>query len=117
VTILFYVVVVPLRLAFHDTVPGSSFLKAEGVWLTIDITADLMFLFDICLNFRTAVKIDGVLVKSGKDIACHYVSNWFFPDLLASFPTSFVTNSAEEIPGEVRFNKLVGILSPIFLLL
>ena len=79
--IAFYIVVVPLRIAFEDSVPLGSptklFLTSGGGWHVVDVLSDLVFIFDIFLNFRTAIRTDGVVYDTPHKIAKHYMKTWF----------------------------------------
>lgn len=42
------------------------------------------------LNFVTGYYDKGFLVSSKKKIAIHYLSTWFLPDFISSFPYSIL---------------------------
>lgn len=45
---------------------------------------------DILVNFNTGFYKKGYLVMKRKEIIKNYVKTWFFLDLLASFPYSWI---------------------------
>eukprot|EP01029_Cantina_marsupialis_P003769 TRINITY_DN137_c8_g1_i1.p1 TRINITY_DN137_c8_g1~~TRINITY_DN137_c8_g1_i1.p1 ORF type:complete len:1339 (+),score=389.76 TRINITY_DN137_c8_g1_i1:80-4096(+) len=85
--IVLYIFVVPLRMAWSD---DSDFISGEGIWLFLDFLADSVFLFDIAINFRTAIKKDGNYFFDMKTISREYLKKWFWLDLFASIPTSYL---------------------------
>ena len=56
--IMFYVCVVPLRVAFSSTT-GGDFIHSRGTWFALDLSSDLIFIMDIVFNFRTAFRKPG----------------------------------------------------------
>lgn len=57
------------------------------------MTIDLIFLIDIALSFRTSYEDPqrpGEWVTKAWPIAWHYLSGWFFPDVLGSIPTDLI---------------------------
>jgi hypothetical protein len=70
----------------------TCFLSSSKEWTlvsVIDLIVDIMFLFDIIINFISAYEdtYTGLLVVQYKKIAYNYISSWFFIDLIASIPT------------------------------
>lgn len=54
---------------------------------TVDIMVDIMFVFDILINFRTTyVNSNDEVVSNPKKIAMHYLKGWFVIDLVAAIP-------------------------------
>ena len=51
-----------------------------------------MYLKTIVINFNTGFYRKGVVVMKRKEIISNYFRTWFFIDLLASFPYSWVIN-------------------------
>eukprot|EP01052_Picozoa_sp_SAG31_P000529 SAG31_NODE_15_length_37942_cov_32.078297_34_plen_404_part_00 len=78
---------VPYRLCFDsNSTPGS--------WTFVfDIFSDTFFLFDIFVNFRTAIKIDGIgnnfLIKNSI-IAKEYAQGWLVIDIISCLPVNWV---------------------------
>ena len=57
-------------------------------------------MIDIIVNFNTGFYKKGYLVMKRKEIIKNYMKTWFFMDLLASFPYSWIlgeTNSNEPV--------------------
>lgn len=81
-------VLAPLQVAWDDEFEALG----RGAYLSFvvfSVAIDVTFLFDICLNFRTGVKVDGVLVMEPTVVASNYVRGWFLTDLLSSIPLDF----------------------------
>ncbi|XP_070548604.1 LOW QUALITY PROTEIN: voltage-gated inwardly rectifying potassium channel KCNH6-like [Ptychodera flava] len=58
----------------------------------VDLIVDIMFLFDIIINFRTTY-VDqnlGEVVSSPKKIALHYLKSWFIIDAIAAIPFDLI---------------------------
>jgi len=84
VLLLIYLIgMVPMNLAFGDAVSNG-----------FDDIIDYLFLFDVCLNFRTNyVNSAGQIVQSGRKVACHYFRTWFFLDFISSVPFDKISGS------------------------
>jgi hypothetical protein len=88
-TILFLVMyiglITPVRIAF---------LEDNGEYFVIDTIIDVCFLLDIILNFffieDNAV---GETMYEQKDIVIHYLTGWFWVDLISSIPIELFTRS------------------------
>ena len=89
--IIYYVIVVPMRLAFEPHNSTVDMITGRGAWLVLDIIFDLMFVTDILINFRTAYLVSGELETDSVQIAKTYCSGWFFLDMVASLPTTILT--------------------------
>lgn len=81
----------PFTIAFniHLNFSNSDVLP----FAIIAISFDILLLFDVILNFRTAYfdKYDDLrLVTNAKSIAKKYIKGWFFIDFLTSIPLEFV---------------------------
>lgn len=93
-------VVTPLKLGF-----GIIDLCPTGEWV-FDLVIDFTFMFDLCLNFFTAVFVQDTFGEphlSGRMdvIAREYLKSWFAIDLLSSFPIDVIVSLAVEgCPGE-----------------
>jgi CRP-like cAMP-binding protein len=118
--IMYYLILVPLRLAFDVTNPGVPLIQTSGVFLAIEILFDFMFIFDLAVNFRTAFHDSGELVTDPHLIAFAYLRGWFWLDLLSSLPTTLITlaNSEDVNSGEFdpRYNQILRSLKWIKLL-
>jgi CRP-like cAMP-binding protein len=113
--ILFYLFVVPMRLAFSETVPESdaaswSFLNGGEFWGVLDFFTDFYFLVDIAMNFRLAQRMKtGELETDWKTLSGNYIRSWFFPDLIASLPLSIIAPSDGGDASLQKANKLLRI--------
>ena len=114
--IVFYMFIVPMRLAFSDTVPkrdvaSFEFLNGLGFWFALDIMSDFFFLADIAMNFRLAERLKtGELETDWKILARKYLSGWFFFDLIASMPLSLIAPSDGNSSGSLqKVNKLLRV--------
>ncbi len=111
--VLFYTVVVPLRIAFGYTVlkgkGGHSFVTGTGGWKILDIFADVYFIYDILITFRTAVPTGmGELVTDWQKIAKKYIKFWLPIDCFASFPLTLLEAvSPTDFEGSGQANKLL----------
>lgn len=80
--LLWVTIRVPFLLAF-DEKPSPT----AGVF---DQAADVIFIVDILVMFRTITVDDGDLLSTPEAIAKKYVRGWFWLDLVASFPYALV---------------------------
>jgi len=112
--IIYYMVVVPIRIGFMDTTlckedgnggvlrGCSAWVQGTDGWYVMDFFADLIFLVDLAMNFRTVIKVPGSdYITDPKVIAKYYVvqSGWFWPDLVASLPTTFFFPPEDNLLG------------------
>jgi len=91
IMIVFYLIVVPMRLAFEPHNANVDLITGQGTWLIIDVLFDTMFLTDILVNFRTAYLEAGELETDPIKIAKSYFFGWFPVDMIASLPTTIIT--------------------------
>ena len=94
------------------SVPYSIvFMPSNSTGLTpmdySDITIDIVFMVDITLTFVTKIDIQGATEARLKNIAMHYLSTWFFPDLAGSFPFDFVIAAIMGPGGNLGAMKLI----------
>ena len=83
--VIFYLYVVPYRFCFE-----VSNNKMSEVAKVVDALADLIFLIDVGLNFRTAYTNDqGHVITGSYQIARHYLLTWAPLDIVASIPFSW----------------------------
>ncbi|MCB1168225.1 MAG: ion transporter [Leptospiraceae bacterium] len=73
---------VPLRLVLQ--------YPAEGWILYLDVLVISVFCFDILVNFRTSIVVDGRLIEDPKAVAKKYLSSWFLVDFLAAVPFDLI---------------------------
>ena len=102
--IIFYLLLVPMRLAFSET-SSSDFITGKRGWFSLDVYADIVFILDILFSFITPLRNqDGELLYDRREIGRTYCKGWFWIDLAASFPfTIFGT-------GQTGVNKLLRVL-------
>ena len=75
----------PYRIGFDDNVILWSF------WFWFDAVLDLYFVFDICLNFKTAViTAEGEILYTQKDVTTNYLKGWFTIDFVSCLPVGYV---------------------------
>jgi hypothetical protein len=112
ILVVFYIIAVPLRTAFQDTVPDHTFsypfISTKGVWLVLDMLADIIFIADIGLNCVTVARYKGEAIIEPRQIRKIYLRTWFPLDVIASFPTSFLAMDSESNVNQS--NKLVRLL-------
>jgi len=81
----------------------------SGFFLILDWIENILFVFDILVNFHTSFYQDGIQVTSHEQIAKHYLRSWFFLDLLACLPFPLLTYY-EVLPNTNRLFSLFGLL-------
>ena len=79
---------IPFRLCFD--------VDATGGLLILEDFMDACFMLDILITFNTGFYKKGYLVMKRKEIVKNYLKTWFFLDLLASFPYSWVFNTNDD---------------------
>ena len=83
--VIYTAIYMPIRIAF------MSEQKVTHSQTIFDVTTDIIFIVDICLNF---LMIDedqnGELIVNKKKIATRYLKSWFAIDLLSSLPVSLI---------------------------
>lgn len=68
---MYIAVIVPYRIGFDDNVKLWSF------FFFFDLSIDIYFVVDLCLNFRTAViTMEGVILCTPTEIADNYMRGW-----------------------------------------
>jgi voltage-gated potassium channel len=97
--VVFFAVIVPYRIGFD--------IELDGPEADFDFAADILFILDIILSFRTAFKVDGVLITDWKAIAHDYATTWLAVDVMASFPIGWFVPSDG---GADKINKLFRML-------
>lgn len=80
--VIYSSLLLPFQISFTFTVPHTI--------LVTDIMSDTVFLLDIFLSFCTGIYDKGVLLMSRDAIIKKYMSFWFWLDLLASFPYTWI---------------------------
>ncbi|CAM9376368.1 unnamed protein product [Lampetra planeri] len=111
----FYVAVtVPYNVCFaaSDEQPATS----RSTTLS-DIAGEILFIIDIMLNFRTTyVSRSGQVVYDGRSVCLHYVSTWFFVDLIAALPFDVLYALNISVASVVHLLKTVRLLRLLRLL-
>jgi hypothetical protein len=98
VLIVYYAITVPIQMGFNPTQAN-----AEKVF---DNVANIMFIIDIFLNFRTGFTIGGDMVLDPDVISRRYLKGWFFIDVVASVPIGLLLQGGENL----QFNKLFRLM-------
>ena len=85
VLLMYIAALLPYRIGFNDNVQLWSF------FFFLDLCIDIYFIFDLYLNFRTAVvTLDGELMFTRKEVARNYLRGWFLVDFISCLPFSCV---------------------------
>lgn len=82
VLIIYEMFVIPFMLGF-DMSEVDFFQKTN-------LIIDTFFMADMLMSFTTSYYSEGILITTRKQIAINYVKFWFWFDLVASFPYSWV---------------------------
>ncbi|KAL7053947.1 hypothetical protein AAHC03_026675 [Spirometra sp. Aus1] len=98
---------------FNCTQPQQRYPGHRSILGTVDIMVDIMFVFDIIINFRTTyVNKNDEVVSNPRKIANHYLKGWFLIDLVAAIPfDALFFRSQEKQP-----TALIGLLKSARLL-
>ena len=115
-SVLWTAIVVPMDLSFtvgwENGVIEDSNGSLHAVTI-IDLVVDMIFVVDVFLSFRTGYfNEDGELVMESARIVRTYMMSWFFPDLCASIPVTFIELSgrdAIDYSGDDRNTALQGL--------
>eukprot|EP01043_Picozoa_sp_COSAG02_P016677 COSAG02_NODE_739_length_17830_cov_14.978174_1_plen_239_part_00 len=102
--LLYVACIVPTRIAFDTSVRLGSGL----FWFESGV--DMFFMCDIVLNFRTSVVIAGESgqtrrIDDKRFIATTYIKGWFFIDVIAVLPYSYIElvfNDTDEKGGSTQ---------------
>ncbi|XP_004080285.1 potassium voltage-gated channel subfamily H member 4 isoform X2 [Oryzias latipes] len=111
----FYVAVtVPYNVSFT---PHDDSVTAARSTIVSDIAVEMLFIIDIILNFRTTyVSQSGQVVYKGRSICIHYVTTWFFVDLVAALPFDLLYAFNITVTSLVHLLKTVRLLRLLRLL-
>ena len=104
ITTIWNLIYAPFQFAYLST--GNPHVMIDILERTIDV----LFIFDVILNFRTVFKkpMTGELVTDPKKIAYHYIFSMnFWIDLVASFPIEIILLFTGESRTETRFIRLL----------
>ncbi|XP_015113234.1 potassium voltage-gated channel subfamily H member 8 isoform X1 [Diachasma alloeum] len=95
---------------------NASFVNVGRPFMISDVIVEVLFIFDIVLNFRTTyVSRKGKLIINGKKIAVNYLKGWFLIDLVAALPfdvlyAADVYSGEEPGHGHIHLIKLTRLL-------
>mmetsp|Transcript_67834 Transcript_67834/g.187535 ORF Transcript_67834/g.187535 Transcript_67834/m.187535 type:complete len:669 (-) Transcript_67834:904-2910(-) len=105
---LFLAVLTVLVVLFIPVKMGFDW-KLNGSPLIVERTIDYIFLFDVCLNFRTSYEDEDTNeeVTNSRKIAMRYLKGWFWIDLISSIP---FPESDEIDPNMAKSLKFVRVL-------
>jgi CRP-like cAMP-binding protein len=79
-------------------------------WLLLDVVMDMFFVADLGMNFLTAyTNEDNQLVTDFAKIRRHYITTWFFFDLIASIPFGIISLTADDGSETMNFIKLLKV--------
>ena len=117
IMICFCAVAVPLEVGYDAALRRSMGTEGWANWNYFNLAVDIIFIFDIILNFRTGFVIDGHLITGTRRIASHYIRHSFAIDVVGSFPINFIIEIASsgstdegQPTGVDRLNKQLRLL-------
>ena len=88
--------ILPYRLSFESNPPM--------IFVILDIYLDSIFLIDILITFLTPIAVgyahDSKLIYDKGKIALFYLKGWFFLDLLACFPLTYLRYRSDFLPSQ-----------------
>ena len=103
VLVLYTAIVTPYVAAFllndesHKTrVAKETYSRYSDPLTLIDFMVDIIFMVDVCINFRTTYvnKNDEIVSQPGQ-IAIHYFKGWFLIDMVAAIPFDLLLFGSE----------------------
>lgn len=106
--IFIQLLLIPLLICFEITLVG-------GFKIFNDVM-DYYFITDLFVSFNTAYYESGILIKTRKKIAIHYLKFWFWIDLISSFPYDLMIEETlssadrEELQRNAQLLKFVRFL-------
>uniref|UniRef100_A0A4W3IHJ8 Potassium voltage-gated channel, subfamily H (eag-related), member 3 n=1 Tax=Callorhinchus milii TaxID=7868 RepID=A0A4W3IHJ8_CALMI len=110
----FYVAVtVPYNVCFSVSRDDNSAASRNPPSVS-DIFVEILFMLDIMLNFRTTyVSKSGQVVYDPRSICVHYVTTWFFVDLIAALPFDLLYYFGVHLLKTVRLLRLLRLLQKL----
>ncbi|XP_076840442.1 potassium/sodium hyperpolarization-activated cyclic nucleotide-gated channel 2-like isoform X2 [Brachyhypopomus gauderio] len=102
-------VTVPLEMAFF----GEAFGSISNIRLAFNFFCDILFLIDICLNFRTGILTeDSEIVLDLKAIRKEYFTTWFIPDILSAVSIDLIIILMDHgsKTTEIQTGKMIKVL-------
>ncbi len=97
---------VPYLLALGGDIDPTRPLSGFEVY---DICLDSLFCTDIILSFVTAYIQNGIIERSLRQIALHYVKTWFFLDFFGSVPFDKIVSAIQGAGGQGSALKIMKI--------
>lgn len=96
----YIMLILPVHIGFLDEAFKTNF------WKNLDLFAYFYFAFDILVNFFLSYEIDHQPVTKNRKIALHYLSGWFWVDILSIFPFELFLGFAERNTVLIRSMKI-----------
>jgi hypothetical protein len=103
-------ILTPFNIAFSDNLDGILWYS------TLNYLIDFCFLIDIVINFNTAIIDEEFkVIDDRKAIAMHYITGWFFIDLVSIVPFEslsmliYLEDGQDEGMGSTKANQLIRI--------
>jgi len=85
--IIYQSIIIPYRLCFE--------VIAKDGWYYIETAIDICFILDIFVQFNSGFYYKGNLIMQRSKIVSNYIRNWFFIDVIASFPYSWLVSDED----------------------
>ena len=109
--ICFCAIGVPLEIAYESSMRAELGEQGWQAWEHFNLSVDIIFIVDICLNFRTGFLIDGLFITNECRIASNYLRGAFVVDLLGSFPINFILEAVNSDDANAsRLNRQLRLL-------
>lgn len=68
ISIFYQCISLPFRISFSPLLP---------IWVSqVEIILDILFIFDLLLNFNTGIYLRGMLIMRRKKVVNHYLKTW-----------------------------------------
>jgi len=87
IIMIYCIVQIPYRICFEMDE------AANNTWSKVDLTADIFFMIDICLQFNTGYINKSQFICSRRKIAMKYIKSWFIIDVITSIPFDMIFSS------------------------
>lgn len=101
ILIIYSCITIPYRLSFES--------PSAGAYKVIDSFVDTLFMIDMGITFRTGIKPADNLITKPVEIAKSYMTGWFVPDFMSSFPFDVVLDLLFDAadPAAARVLKII----------
>jgi CRP-like cAMP-binding protein len=97
---LYIAIALPFTLGFGQFLEDYQKRRVS----TSELAIDIIFLFDVALNFRTGLfGYEGQIIMDWQTVATTYLRTWFLVDFLSSVPIEVISGGHL---GSIRFAKL-----------